>query len=1210
MNPVDELNLLLGIGPSRPQLPLTLRKSGYVPVRSLGKGSYGQALLVFHEPQQQYFVVKHLNLAGMSSRQRHDAHNEINILQKLHHPNIVRYVEYYEEHPHLYIVMEYADGGDVYSLLSSAQNIRKMGGAAGGVGSGLYRGAAPPAASASAATATAGLLSEAQVVSLFVQTTMAVKYMHDRRLLHRDIKSSNIFLTKNHVVKLGDFGISTVLQSTVAMASTMCGTPCYFSPELCQGRPYNSKSDMWALGVLLYELCAGHVPFESTTMKALMRDIVHKQPPRIPGVYSTELWELIVQLLLKDARRRPDAGQVLLSPVLMKHVPDLINQLAEDPAQSASAATPTAAAAAAAAGSHAAPPASPSPPPPPPRRQVHSQVQEPASAAPAPPPAAAAAAARPPQPSPFVPPAAAAAAAAPLAPAGGAAAARQRGSPSAGAASIGALLARFDEEKQRIAEAKQQRRASQHEGSGGTGTGTGSDAGGAGSDGAPPRLSPGAAAALRQQGVQVPSGAEADTGAAGAAAGRVQRAPFMPPPLPAALRGSSAAGAAGGSDAAAAARPAAPTSPFARQRDSAAAAAEAADRPDSELRPAPSQEGRSEGGASRARPQLPAPQPPASNASSSAAAAAGGSATPAGPTEELNAMLSELSSWRERSVRRQQRHSDESGGGGGGGAARSAAAGAASRPQASSPQAAQPRRTSDGVAGEAPAPQPPPSPSAASPRPQLEKMSNGGGAAAAAAAARQPSPARGRSPAKTPASSPAAGADAARASTQSPAVPATQSPQKAVAPPPQQTPTRGAASTPATPGAAGSGKSPQPKQAKDAAPLSPTAVAPRTPATRGDASDMAAAAAAERSSSSSASGQSFVDALGTALDVDAIQAAAAAADAGRQAQASVGAGNASQLSGLGGPQQMTMKKTFQGTSQKIQSMQSTLMAGSVLRHVPSAGNAVGADGGDDDVEGAADVRFTTACLCGGATTSRGCLSMIYGSFICACDVCARLTGAPHGVEWLHLPELATGMPALLPPAPPRATGSGSPTAGTGAAAATALRAQSGGASASSSTTAKMATGAGSAEKSNGGRVTGNARASASASATASAARNEAAAAAAQLAQASIRAYEHHCSTALSTSLIAVSEGNAVVEVGAPGASQGRTSPTTSVSGGSAAMAVYVIYSCLTCGSLMGMQHDGVEGLLVPKLTLDAQSLAILSSCAQTVDLDASGMAEG
>lgn len=103
--------------------------------------------------------------------------------------------------------------------------------------------------------------SEEMVLSWFTQICMALKHVHDRKILHRDLKAQNIFLTKAGVVKLGDFGIAYPLNHTYENARTMVGTPYYLSPEIIENKPYNFKSDMWSLGVLLYEMCALSPPF-------------------------------------------------------------------------------------------------------------------------------------------------------------------------------------------------------------------------------------------------------------------------------------------------------------------------------------------------------------------------------------------------------------------------------------------------------------------------------------------------------------------------------------------------------------------------------------------------------------------------------------------------------------------------------------------------------------------------------------------------------------------------------------------------------------------------------------------------------------------------------------------------------------------------------------------------------------------------------------
>ena len=96
-----------------------------------------------------------------------------------------------------------------------------------------------------------------------------MKHVHDRKILHRDIKCQNVFVCKNGCIKLGDFGIARVLRNTMEVAKSMVGTPYYLSPEIIEGRPYSFKSDIWSLGVMLYEMCALRPPFEGSSMHYL-----------------------------------------------------------------------------------------------------------------------------------------------------------------------------------------------------------------------------------------------------------------------------------------------------------------------------------------------------------------------------------------------------------------------------------------------------------------------------------------------------------------------------------------------------------------------------------------------------------------------------------------------------------------------------------------------------------------------------------------------------------------------------------------------------------------------------------------------------------------------------------------------------------------------------------------------------------------------------
>ena len=105
-----------------------------------------------------------------------------------------------------------------------------------------------------------------------------MKYIHDLKILHRDLKTSNIFLTSNGQIKIGDFGISKILQETNENAQTTVGTPYYLSPEICQNKPYSYKSDVWSLGCILYELCTLRHAFNSSNLLGLVYKIVEEKP--------------------------------------------------------------------------------------------------------------------------------------------------------------------------------------------------------------------------------------------------------------------------------------------------------------------------------------------------------------------------------------------------------------------------------------------------------------------------------------------------------------------------------------------------------------------------------------------------------------------------------------------------------------------------------------------------------------------------------------------------------------------------------------------------------------------------------------------------------------------------------------------------------------------------------------------------------------------
>jgi NIMA (never in mitosis gene a)-related kinase len=170
------------------------------------------------------------------------------------------------------------------------------------------------------------LLSENQVLNWFTQLCLAIKHCHDRKIMHRDLKAQNVFLMKNGIVKLGDFGIAKVLNTTVEKAVTIVGTPYYLSPEIIQNHPYNFKSDMWSLGVLLYEMCALKPPFNGSNIHMLAMQIVRGQFTPLPsGQFSKGLSTLIGKLITQDPSKRPNINQVLKDPLLAPRIKEFLD---------------------------------------------------------------------------------------------------------------------------------------------------------------------------------------------------------------------------------------------------------------------------------------------------------------------------------------------------------------------------------------------------------------------------------------------------------------------------------------------------------------------------------------------------------------------------------------------------------------------------------------------------------------------------------------------------------------------------------------------------------------------------------------------------------------------------------------------------------------------------------------------------------------------
>lgn len=266
----------------------------YTVLRVIGHGSFGSVLLATEKSSNQTFAMKEIRLLKSFSDTQ-NCRKEAVLLAKMKHPNIVAFKESFEAEGHLYIVMEYCDGGDL------TQRIKQQKGK---------------------------LFPEDTVLNWFIQICLGVNHIHKRRVLHRDIKSKNVFLTHDGKVKLGDFGSARLLSSPMAFARTYVGTPYYVPPEIWENLPYNNKSDIWSLGCILYELCALKHPFQANSWKNLILKICQGPIHPLPALYSSKLQCLVKQMLKRNPVHRPSATTLLcrgsLAPLVLKCLPPQI----------------------------------------------------------------------------------------------------------------------------------------------------------------------------------------------------------------------------------------------------------------------------------------------------------------------------------------------------------------------------------------------------------------------------------------------------------------------------------------------------------------------------------------------------------------------------------------------------------------------------------------------------------------------------------------------------------------------------------------------------------------------------------------------------------------------------------------------------------------------------------------------------------------------
>jgi NIMA (never in mitosis gene a)-related kinase len=250
----------------------------------LGHGSFGRVWRARHKHDGRIVAIKEIDFGTMGQREKQLLVNEVNVLRKLNNPHIVKYVDRFikRDEKKIYIIMEFCSGGDLQRLITSTR-------------------------------AHSQIINEDQIWLTLSELARALQDCHEgeERILHRDIKPANVFIDGDGHVKLGDFGLARNLTSQ--FATTKVGTPFYMSPELVSGRGYDEKSDIWALGCVIYEMASLRPPFNSILRSEdeLKRNITTSTPRKLPAVYSEALSSCVFSMLEKDPIKRPSAAELL-----------------------------------------------------------------------------------------------------------------------------------------------------------------------------------------------------------------------------------------------------------------------------------------------------------------------------------------------------------------------------------------------------------------------------------------------------------------------------------------------------------------------------------------------------------------------------------------------------------------------------------------------------------------------------------------------------------------------------------------------------------------------------------------------------------------------------------------------------------------------------------------------------------------------------------
>ena len=231
-----------------------------------------------------------MDIKSLSEKEQQNSLNEVRILASIRHPNVIAFKEAFidDKKEYLWIVLEYADGSDLYNQIKEKIKQEEY-------------------------------FEEEEVWKVLVHSLKGLRQLHHLKIMHRDMKSANIFLTSNGIAKLGDMNVSKTTDKN-GLNYTQTGTPYYASPEVWGDKPYDIKSDIWSLGWVIYEMCALKPPFRARNYEELYKKVIKGSCSRIPKWFSNELSSVIKIMLRVNPESRPSWDRILNSYLVKEKV--------------------------------------------------------------------------------------------------------------------------------------------------------------------------------------------------------------------------------------------------------------------------------------------------------------------------------------------------------------------------------------------------------------------------------------------------------------------------------------------------------------------------------------------------------------------------------------------------------------------------------------------------------------------------------------------------------------------------------------------------------------------------------------------------------------------------------------------------------------------------------------------------------------------------